>query len=72
MSEIQVHETAFMTATFRDRHIDVSQDVYAYLWNNPETEKWVKRYTGEVSRFEPLTHSLRNGGLEVPVNALHP
>jgi O-methyltransferase involved in polyketide biosynthesis len=60
MQEIKVHETAYMTATFRDHHVDVSQDVFAYLWSNKKTDEWISRYTKEVSPFEPLTHSLRN------------
>lgn len=57
---IKIHETAFMTSTYRSRDEGLSKDIYAKLWNNPRTEKWVKDYLAAVSKDEVFTHCLRN------------
>lgn len=57
---IEVHETAFVTSTFRSFNEDLSKDYYAKLWNNPKTEKWIHDYLKKVSSEETFTHCLRN------------
>jgi O-methyltransferase involved in polyketide biosynthesis len=57
---IEVHETAFVTSTFRSFNEDLSQDYYAKLWSNPKTEKWIHDYLKKVSSEETFTHCLRN------------
>jgi O-methyltransferase involved in polyketide biosynthesis len=57
---IEVHETAFVTSTFRSFNEDLSKDYYAKLWSNPKTEKWIHDYLKKVSSEETFTHCLRN------------
>lgn len=59
-TDIHIHETAFVTSTFRSYDEELSQDRYAQLWANPKTENWIKNYLQEVSAEEPYTHCLRN------------
>ena len=57
---IKIHETAFVTSTFRAFDESLSQDTYAKLWNNTATENWIKDYLIQVSTEETFTHCLRN------------
>ncbi|MEB8327984.1 class I SAM-dependent methyltransferase [Flavobacteriaceae bacterium KMM 6897] len=57
---LEIHETAFITSTFRSIEEDLSQDHFAKLWRNSKTEKWVKEYLAKVSSEEIYTHCLRN------------
>ncbi|SHF77272.1 Leucine carboxyl methyltransferase [Arenibacter palladensis] len=59
-NNIEIHETAFVTSTFRATDVKLSRDHFAYLWNNPKTEKWVEEYLTKVSSEESFTHCLRN------------
>ncbi len=57
---IKIHETAFITSTFRAFDENLSQDNFARLWQNSKTEKWIKEYLDQVSSEETYTHCLRN------------
>lgn len=57
---IEIHETAFVTATFRAMNETLSADVYAKLWRTAKTEEWINEYLKEVSSEEVNTHCLRN------------
>lgn len=57
---IKIHETAFVTATFRATHEELSKDKYSKYWRNPRTDEWIEKFTQNVSNFEAFTHSLRN------------
>jgi O-methyltransferase involved in polyketide biosynthesis len=57
---IKIHETAFVTSTFRAFDEDLSQDNFAKLWQNSKTEQWIKEYLDQVSSEETYTHCLRN------------
>ncbi|MGG8498082.1 class I SAM-dependent methyltransferase [Tenacibaculum sp. TC6] len=57
---IEIHETAFVTSTFRSLNEDLSRDVYAKLWNNAETNAWIEEYLKEVCIEEVTAHCLRN------------
>ncbi|PKA99481.1 leucine carboxyl methyltransferase [Flavobacteriaceae bacterium MAR_2009_75] len=57
---IEIHETAFMTSTFRSMDESLSQDNFAKLWQNSKTGKWVDKYLDQVSSEETYTHCLRN------------
>lgn len=57
---IQIHHTAFLISNFRSYDEDLSQDVYAKLWNSQANEKWIKQYLQEVSTEEVYSHCLRN------------
>ena len=57
---IEIHETAFVTSYFRAFDENLSGDVYAKLWRNSETEKWIEDYLSQVSSEEIYTHCLRN------------
>lgn len=57
---IRIHETAFITSTFRSLNEDLSKDYYAKLWCNKKTNKWVDDYLKNVSSEEVYTHCLRN------------
>ncbi|GGZ65720.1 class I SAM-dependent methyltransferase [Mesonia mobilis] len=57
---IEIHETAFVTSTFRAFDEDLSQDSFAKLWQNSNTENWIKEYLEQVSSEEIFTHCLRN------------
>lgn len=59
-NHIEIHETAFVTSTFRASHVNLSKDVFAHLWSNPKTEKWINEYLQKVSSEETFTHCLRN------------
>ena len=57
---IKIHETAFVTSTFRAFDENLSQDYFAKLWQNSTTENWIKEYLDQVSSEETFTHCLRN------------
>ncbi len=57
---MQIHETAFIVSTYRSYHENVSKDIYAKLWNNPETEALIPSITDSISKDEAILHSLRN------------
>ncbi|MCG8332789.1 MAG: class I SAM-dependent methyltransferase [Chitinophagales bacterium] len=57
---IKIHETAFVTATYRASNEALSKDKYSTYWKNPKTDKWIKNYVEKVSLKEPFTHCLRN------------
>ncbi|WP_127845478.1 class I SAM-dependent methyltransferase [Psychroflexus aestuariivivens] len=57
---IKIHETAFVTSTFRSFDENLSHDNFAKLWQNPTTEQWIKEYLEQVSSEETYTHCLRN------------
>lgn len=57
---IEIHETAFVTSTFRSMNENLSQDFFSKLWRNEKTEIWIKEYLKEVSSEETFTHCLRN------------
>ena len=57
---ISIHETAFVTSTFRSFDENLSQDNFAKLWQNSKTEQWVEEYLVQVSSEEIYTHCLRN------------
>lgn len=57
---LEIHETAFMTAIFRSRNEALSRDHFAKLWGNKRVEKWVNTYLKEVPSDEVSAHCLRN------------
>lgn len=57
---IEIHETAFVTSTFRSMDENLSQDFYSKLWENEKTEIWIKEYLEKVSSEDIFTHCLRN------------
>ncbi|MGB3342297.1 MAG: class I SAM-dependent methyltransferase [Aequorivita sp.] len=57
---IKIHDTAFVTSSFRAFDENLSQDKFARLWQNSKTEKWIKEYLDQVSSEETYTHCLRN------------
>ena len=57
---IKIHETAFVTSSFRAVDEQLSQDHFAKLWENPKTTQWIDEYLALVSPEEPFTHCLRN------------
>jgi len=57
---IEIHETAFVTATYRASNEELSKDMYSNYWKNPKTDKWVSNYVKKVSIEEPYVHCLRN------------
>ena len=57
---IKIHETAFVTSAFRAFDENLSQDIFAKLWQNPKTEQWIAAYLNKVSSEETYTHCLRN------------
>jgi O-methyltransferase involved in polyketide biosynthesis len=59
-NNIEIHETAFVTATFRSLNEDLSGDYYAKLWNNNKTNLWMNDYLSKVSTEDVYTHCIRN------------
>ena len=59
-NNIEIHETAFVTATFRSLNEDLSGDYYAKLWNNSKTNLWMHDYLSKVSTEDTHTHCIRN------------
>ena len=69
---IQIHETAFVTSTFRSLNEDLSKDVYAKLWKNPRTTIWVEKYLDQVCSEEVSAHCLRNRFFLEEIERLQP
>jgi O-methyltransferase involved in polyketide biosynthesis len=67
---IKIHETAFMTATYRATYEELSKDPYSRYWTNPKTDAWVEQYGEAVSPHEPFTHCLRNRFFYETINRL--
>ncbi|MEL6719713.1 MAG: class I SAM-dependent methyltransferase [Bacteroidota bacterium] len=57
---IAIHETAFVTATYRASMEEISKDRYSHYWSNPKTDQWIENYVNKVSLQEPFVHCLRN------------
>lgn len=57
---LQIHETAFVTATYRASDEALSKDVYSSYWKNEKTDQWIANYLENVSPEESFTHCLRN------------
>lgn len=55
-----IHETAFLTCAYRSYDPELSGDLYAFLFNNPQTDFWAHAISSEVSDQEPFLHCLRN------------
>lgn len=60
MKSIQIHDTAFMTSTYRSTDEALSKDPYSKYWNNEATDKWIAQYLKAISKEEPFVHCLRN------------
>ncbi len=58
--KINIHETAFVTASFRAGDSALSGDRLAHLWANPIVDNHAKRYCSAVSTYEDYAHCLRN------------
>lgn len=58
--KINIHETAFVTASFRAEDSDLSKDSFAHLWANPSIEGHAYNYANAVSTYEGYAHCLRN------------
>ena len=58
--KINIHETAFVTASFRAGNTALSGDRYAHLWANPIVANHARRYSSAVSTYEDYAHCLRN------------
>lgn len=56
----QIHDTAFVTASYRASNEELSKDSYSKYWQNPRTAEWIHKILTEVSPDEPHTHCLRN------------
>ncbi|KAA1242986.1 class I SAM-dependent methyltransferase [Aquimarina sp. RZ0] len=57
---MQIHETAFIVSTYRSYHQELSKDIYARLWNNPNTDLLIPSILESISKDEAILHSLRN------------
>lgn len=57
---IEIFETAFVTADFRASSVELSKDIYAHLWPSGRTQKYRNEYVNNVSLYEPYAHCLRN------------
>lgn len=57
---IEIFETAFVTADFRASDVALSKDRYAHLWPSEGTKTYRQAYVESVSRYEPFAHCLRN------------
>ncbi len=69
---IQIHETAFVTSTFRSLNEDLSRDVCAKLWDNSRTAIWVEKYLDQVCSEEISAHCLRNRFFLEEIERLQP
>lgn len=70
-NSIHIHETAFVTATYRATDEGLSKDPFARLWVNDKTDAWLEGYLEAVSRFDPFGHCLRNRFFYEAVKTLH-
>ncbi len=57
---LHVHDTAFLTSTYRSSNQELSKDPFAQLWNTPGTDAWVAEHVAAISPHEPHLHCLRN------------
>ncbi|NKI33251.1 class I SAM-dependent methyltransferase [Croceivirga thetidis] len=57
---IEIFETAFVTADFRAFNPELSKDTFAHLWPSKRTQDYRNEYVTSVSEYEPLAHCLRN------------
>jgi len=57
---MQIHETAFIVSTYRSYYENISKDIYAKLWCNPNTEALIPSILNTISKEEPILHSIRN------------
>lgn len=69
-SRINIHETAFVTATYRASNEELSKDNYSSLWQNSKTDSWIENYLKKVSLEEPFVHCLRNRFFYDKINSL--
>lgn len=69
-SSINIHETAFVTATYRASNEELSKDNYSSLWKNSKTDSWIENYLKKVSLEEPFVHCLRNRFFYDEINSL--
>lgn len=69
---IEIHETAFLTSTFRSLNEGLSRDIYARLWNNSKTTAWTEKYLRQVCSEEVSAHCLRNRFFLEEVERLKP
>ncbi len=58
--KINIHETAFVTASFRAGQKELSKDGFAHLWAGEATDQHASRYLNAVSIHEGTAHCLRN------------
>lgn len=68
---IDVHDTAFMTSTFRASNEALSKDPYARLWINGNAERWSQDYLDQVSQEEAAAHCMRNRYFLDRIKELH-
>jgi len=69
-TKINIHETAFVTASFRKGNVAVSKDKYAHLWSRSSIDTYANRYSHAVSSYEPYAHCLRNRYFYDTINKL--
>ena len=69
-TKINIHETAFVTASFRMGDVALSKDRYAYLWSKSNIDIHAERYSTAVSSYEPYAHCLRNRYFYDTINKL--
>ena len=67
---IKIHETAFVTSTFRASDTAVSKDVFAQLWSSAQANEKADHYARVVSTYEPIAHCLRNRFFYDTINSL--
>ncbi|WP_297693706.1 class I SAM-dependent methyltransferase [uncultured Eudoraea sp.] len=70
LTKINIHETAFVTASFRMGDVALSKDRYAYLWSKSSIDIHAERYSTAVSSYEPYAHCLRNRYFYDTINEL--
>lgn len=68
---IEIFETAFVTADFRAHDTSLSKDIYAHLWSTKRTKEYKNEYVNSVSKYEPLAHCLRNRFFLDKIKILH-
>lgn len=57
---IDIQDTAFLTSALRAFNEDLSQDIFAKLWNNEKIDSLAETYLQKVSSEEISAHCLRN------------
>ena len=58
--KLEVQETAFVISIFRASNEQLSKDIFAKMWHNSQSEILSKNLINNVSKYEPITHCLRN------------